>query len=317
LAGTAISSGSLAARQHRHRAIADADPAFREVRALAALAPSVLLAAWPWQTTVVAQTPTTTVSGPVIELRGSGAVVLVVALGVVFALLWSVPMWVDARRAYRLRERAVQLVGGRLLDAAKKDNLTIAELRALLGTIGEPATGQRGLARSLMAFTIITVVGVALLALLLSSSTDAGDLRKTVITALLTLLGTIVGFYFGTRAAETGAELAASVPTPPAPVPTPPAPVPTLPAPVPTPLAPVAEEEEEEEEEEATPVGEEEATPTAREEATPVAEAPVAEEEAAPVAEEEAAPVPEEEAAPVAEEETPGPAVTSRRRKSP
>jgi hypothetical protein len=158
-------------------------------------------------------TPTTTVPGPVIELQGTRAVVLVGVIGLAIALLWSVPIWVDARRAYRLREKAVALVSGKLLDAATKDGLKLTELRALLATIGEPATGQRGLSRALMAFTIITVVGVALVALLLSGSADSGDLRKTVITSLLTLLGTIVGFYFGTRAAETGAEAAAPAPT--------------------------------------------------------------------------------------------------------
>jgi hypothetical protein len=60
-----------------------------------------------------------------------------------------------------------------------------------------------------MSFMLITVVGVALAAVLLSSSGDAGDLRKTVITSILTLLGTIVGFYFGTRAVEAASAPAA------------------------------------------------------------------------------------------------------------
>jgi hypothetical protein len=76
----------------------------------------------------------------------------------------------------------------------------------LFRTIGEVATSQRETARAVMSFMLITVVGVALVALLLSNSGDAGDLRKTVIASILTLLGTIVGFYFGTRAAETGGD---------------------------------------------------------------------------------------------------------------
>jgi hypothetical protein len=158
-------------------------------------------------------TPTTTLPGPVVQLQGPRAIVLVVGIGLAIAILWSVPIWVDARRAYKLRERALDLVGGKLLAAASKDGLKLSELRELLGTIGEPATGQKGLARALMAFTIITVIGVALVALLLSGSVDSSDLRKTVITSLLTLLGTIVGFYYGTRAAETGAEQAPPAPT--------------------------------------------------------------------------------------------------------
>lgn len=219
---------------------------------MAVLDPSMLLTVWPWETTAaLAQTTTTTAPGPVVDLGGSQAVALVVVVGLAFALLWSVPVWLDARRAYRLRNRAVDLVGGQLLDAATKNGLSISELRELLGTIGEPATGQRGLARALMAFTIITVVGVALVALLLSSSGDASDLRKTVITSLLTLLGTIVGFYFGTRAAETASDATA--------------PAPTRPGSESTPPAPVAEDG-------AAPVGEDGAGSEAEDGAAPVAE---------------------------------------------
>jgi hypothetical protein len=216
-------------------------------------------------TAVVAQATTTTTTappGPVVELRGSGAAALVVGVGLALAIIWWLPMWLDARRAYRLRERAIELVGGRLLDAAKKDGLKISELRELLAIIGEPATGQKGLARGLMAFTIITVVGVALAALLLSSAGDASDLRKTVITSLLTLLGTIVGFYFGTRAAEGAASAAAeAAPTPPAPAP---------------PAPPAGEEVPPPAGEETAPAAAEEAPAVVEEEAPAVAEEPTA-----------------------------------------
>jgi hypothetical protein len=199
-------------------------------------------------------------------------VVLVIAIGVAIAVLWSLPIWLDARRAYKLRERAVELVGGKLLDVAAKDGLKITELRELLATIGEPATGQRGLSRALMAFTIITVIGVALVALLLSGSVDSGDLRKTVITSLLTLLGTIVGFYFGTRAAETSAEQAAPAPT---------AAATTTPAAGTAEAAAAGAAEATSGTEEAAAAGTEEAAAAVGEEAAPAAE------EAAPVAEDD------------------------------
>jgi hypothetical protein len=195
---------------------------------------STLLTNEPWNPTVVlAQTTTTAApAGPVIDLKGPQAIALVIAIGLGIAILWVVPFWMDARRAYRLRDQAINLIGGQLLEAAKKNGLTVAELRELLGTIGEPATGQRGLARALMAFTIITIVGVALVAVLLSTSSDASHLRKTIITTLLAVLATIVGFYFGTRAAETATEATTTqAPNPQAPDSSTPVPASTAPAP--------------------------------------------------------------------------------------
>jgi hypothetical protein len=95
------------------------------VRALAAPGhPWTLLDAWPWESVVVAQTTTTTAPpGPVVELRGPGAAALVAGVGLALAIVWAVPTWLDARRAYKLRNRAIDLVGGRLLDAAEKDGL--------------------------------------------------------------------------------------------------------------------------------------------------------------------------------------------------
>jgi hypothetical protein len=100
------------------------------VNALAVLDLSVLATVPPWKTAVVAQATTTTTipaPGPVLDVRGSGAVVVIVAIGLGLAFLWLVPWWVDSRRAYRLRERAIQLVGGQLLDAASKEGLTVDE----------------------------------------------------------------------------------------------------------------------------------------------------------------------------------------------
>jgi hypothetical protein len=89
--------------------------------------------------------------------------------------------------------------------------LTIDELREISAMIQQSPTGLIGLTRALIALTILTAIGVALVVTLFSNSSDAGDLRKTIIAGLISILGTIVGFYFGSRTATEAAEKATKV----------------------------------------------------------------------------------------------------------
>lgn len=160
-------------------------------------------------TMILAQTTTTgptSSPGQALELQGSGAVVFLVVVGLALVAVWFVPVLFDARRAYRLRRDVIGFLRQDAMRAVARDGLTLDELKALLQTIGEPATGQRGLARALMALSLTTIVGVAAFALLLSSAADAADLRKTIVTALLSVLGVVVGFYFGSRSVESAVE---------------------------------------------------------------------------------------------------------------
>jgi hypothetical protein len=85
-------------------------------------------------------------------------------------------------------------------------------MEAMTPTSGAPANPTDGLSstsqtltQTLLALIVLSLIGFALGVLLVSSSTDAGDLRKTIITALLSLLATIAGFYFGARTAQQSA----------------------------------------------------------------------------------------------------------------
>jgi len=77
--------------------------------------------------------------------------------------------------------------------------------------VGGQETNQQdgqGLTTTLLALATLTLVGLALVVVLVSSSTDAIDLRKTIITALVSILASISGFYFGARTAQTSARQA-------------------------------------------------------------------------------------------------------------
>ena len=76
---------------------------------------------------------------------------------------------------------------------------------ALASAFERPPAGTEGLTRTLLALLVLSLVGLALATVLVSVDTD---LRNTIVTALLSILAAIAGFYFGSRTAQTSAEQA-------------------------------------------------------------------------------------------------------------
>lgn len=134
---------------------------------------------------------------PVPGLKGPSAFVLIAAVVVVVAVVAVIPLIMDVRRATDWRREITE----RLIDRAGTD----PEVRDFLRDLREPR-GVRGLTRSVIAVLILALVAFALAVAMLSSGADSGDLRKTIVTSLMTVLATVAGFYFGTLGAQNSAE---------------------------------------------------------------------------------------------------------------
>jgi acid phosphatase family membrane protein YuiD len=151
---------------------------------------------------------------PFPKLSSSAALGWVAGLALFLALLWFVPILYDNRQANRWRAvRQAQLID-KMVDAAAREGhgLSVEEVRQLVSAMDRPPRGASGLTSSLLALLIVFLVGIALFASLLSSGSDSGDLRKTIITSLLAVLASISGFYFGARTAQTSTEQATKPP---------------------------------------------------------------------------------------------------------
>lgn len=134
---------------------------------------------------------------PISGLGGRTAFVLIAVVVVAIAAVAVIPLVMDIRRATAWRRQLTD----HLIDRAADDE----EIRDFLRDLREPR-GVRGLTRSVIAVLILALVGFALAVAMLSSGSDSGDLRKTIVTSLMTVLATVAGFYFGSLGAQNSAE---------------------------------------------------------------------------------------------------------------
>jgi hypothetical protein len=131
-------------------------------------------------------------------------------VAVALAALWVVPLFYDMREANKWRTDKQEPLLEKMIDKAGR--LSVEEIRQIVSAMNTQPRGTQGLTRSLLALIIASFIGIAMVATLLSGASDSSDLRKTIVTALLSILATISGFYFGARTAQSATEQATRPP---------------------------------------------------------------------------------------------------------
>lgn len=151
---------------------------------------------------------------PIVNVDGNQALWFIGIVAGAVALLWFSLLFFDLRATNKWRQEHQRPLIDKMIDGArdKREGLSIDEVRQLVSAMDKPPRGSTGLTRSLLALTIVTLVGVALVATLVSTGGDAIDQRKTIVTSLLSITATITGFYFGSRTAQTSSEEASTPP---------------------------------------------------------------------------------------------------------
>jgi hypothetical protein len=153
----------------------------------------------PTSTTI--STSTTAPAAPLVGVHGAAALWFIAVVIAIIAGLAFAPTIIDAWKAAKWRTTLTN----ELTQEMHQGRIAHSDLQALLAAIAEPR-GVRGLTRSLIALLVVVLATFALAVTVLSDAADAIDLRKTIITSLLTVLATVAGFYFGSRTAQTSAE---------------------------------------------------------------------------------------------------------------
>jgi hypothetical protein len=155
--------------------------------------------------------PSTT---PLVDVSGNQALWFIGIVAGAVGLLWFSLLFFDLWSTNRWRRKGQRELFDKVIEGARKKGggLSVEEVRQFMSAIDQPPRGASGLTRSLLALTIVTLVGVAMVATLVSTSADSVDQRKTIITSLLSITATISGFYFGARTAQTSNEQATKPP---------------------------------------------------------------------------------------------------------
>ncbi len=208
----------------------------RSIRASRRTAASALVTAVSvvvWAAPAAAATPPTTgtPSGQALmntthPLRFVGAIVGVLTV------MWFVLLLYDRISIYRWRKTDFKELMKVLLDEARPragdPALSMEEVAFLAKAIGQPPKSTPGLTRSMLALGLLTLIGIALAALIVGDSGIADDMLKTLLTALTAALTTIVGFYFGAKTATDAGSAAAQPSAPPSTAPRAPGPPPVV-----------------------------------------------------------------------------------------
>jgi hypothetical protein len=117
-------------------------------------------------------------------------------------------MVVDLGKAYSFAYKTRQ----KLIDGVAHDGLSIEELKLVLAELGRSPPGIPGLARNSIAFMLMMILGVAIVHILVISppTEKIPDVVDRILVLLTGLLTSIVSFYFGSRAAESAQQAAAT-----------------------------------------------------------------------------------------------------------
>ena len=141
-------------------------------------------------------------SGQTAVITRTWQVALLFIAIVVLALVGFGLTLYDRVTANRWRVTGYSTILQKLLDSAREGPLSQEEIVAFERAARQSPAGTTGLTRTLLALSLLALVGIALVALLVGNSGAAGDVVKTTIAALTAALTTVLGFYFGAKTAS-------------------------------------------------------------------------------------------------------------------